>query len=91
MKTVILGDEYDETLREALHTVLLKNGAIGNDKSWGVGGSQEIEMVKVKLGEETVIIESETFVGLTITGSISLVESLAQEVRVLLNKSGMSC
>lgn len=81
MKTVILGDEYDETLREALRTVLLRNGAISTDKSWGVGGSQEIETVKVKLGDDLITIESETFVGLTITGSSRIVESLAQEVR----------
>lgn len=80
-KTINLGDEYDEKLREALRTVLVKKGAICNDKSWGVGGSQEIERIEVKLGEETVMVESETFIGLTITGLDEIVECLAQEVR----------
>jgi hypothetical protein len=78
--TMILGDEYDEVLRDALRTVLIENGAIGIDKSWGVGGSQEIESIQVRIGEKLITIESETFVGLTITGAKSVIEKIADQV-----------
>jgi hypothetical protein len=77
---MILGDEYDEVLRDALRTVLIENGAIGIDKSWGVGGSQEIESVQVRIGEKLITIESETFVGLTVTGAKSVIEKIADQV-----------
>ena len=77
---IILGDEYDDDLRDALRVVLLNNGAVGLDKSWGVGGSQEIETLQVKLGNDLITIESETFVGLTIKGPKLVAENLAQQV-----------
>jgi hypothetical protein len=81
-QTIInLGDEYDDVLRGALRLVLLKSNATGVDKSWGVGGSQEIEMFKVKLGDDLITIESETYIGLTISGPKLIVERLAAEVR----------
>lgn len=79
--TINLGDEYGDALRDALRAVLLKNKAIGVDKSWGVGGAQELEILKVKLGDDLVTIESETYIGLTISGPKLVVDRLAAEVR----------
>lgn len=79
-KTIVLGDEYDDVLRDALCAVLMRNGAVGVDKSWGVGGSQEIETLTVKLGGDLIAIESETFVGLTVAGPNAVVEDIARQV-----------
>lgn len=81
-KTINLGDEFDDALRDMLRIVLLKNQAVGVDKLWGVGGSQEIEVLQVRLGDELVTIESETYIGLTISGEKSLVEKIAKEVNI---------
>lgn len=78
---IILGDEYDEVLREALHAVLLRNGAIDVDKSWGIGGSQEIEILIISLGSDVITIEAETFVGLSVSGPKTVVEEIALQVR----------
>lgn len=83
--TINLGDEYDDVLRDALRRVLLENKAVGIDKSWGVGGSQEIENLKVRVGEDVVLIESETYIGLSISGPKLIVEKLAAEVRAAFN------
>ncbi|QDQ26690.1 hypothetical protein FNU76_10125 [Chitinimonas arctica] len=85
--TINLGDEYDNALRDALRAVLLNNKAMGVDTSWGIGGSQEIAMSKVRLGDGLITIESETYIGLTISGPKQIVEKLAEEVRKELNPS----
>ena len=77
----MLGDEYDAVLRNALHIVLVRLGAVGLDKSWAVGGSQEIEVAEVELMGEKVKIESETFVGLTIFGPGFIIDEVAEKVR----------
>ncbi|MDR2031941.1 MAG: hypothetical protein LBP86_06760 [Azoarcus sp.] len=77
----VLGDEYDDKLRDALRVVLEKNGTVATDKFWGVGGSQEIERVQVSLGEDSITIESETFVGLTISGPQAVIDEIASQVR----------
>jgi hypothetical protein len=79
--TIILGDEYDDALRDALRAVLVRNGAVGIDKSWGVGGSQEIEALVIRLGSDLITIEAETFVGLTVAGPKAVVEDIALQVR----------
>ncbi|MCY1498256.1 hypothetical protein D9M68_322400 [compost metagenome] len=79
--TIILGDEYDDALRDALLAVLVRNGAVGIDKSWGVGGSQEVEVLVISLGGDLITIEAETFVGLTVSGSKAIVEDIALQVR----------
>lgn len=81
LATIILGDEYDDNLKNALRTVLVKNGAISFGKAWGVGGSQEIETVEITIGADLIIIESETFIGLTITGPKATAETIAEQVR----------
>ncbi|MFP5424138.1 MAG: hypothetical protein ACLGID_22135 [Gammaproteobacteria bacterium] len=78
--TIILGDEYDDILRETLCSVLIKNGAIGIDNSWGVGGTQEIETLVIRLGSNLIKIEAETFIGLTISGPKTVVEEIALQV-----------
>jgi hypothetical protein len=80
--SIVLGDEYDAVLRNALHIVLVRLGAVGLDKSWAVGGSQEIEVAEVELMGGKVKIESETFVGLTIFGPRFIVDEVAEKVRL---------
>ena len=79
--TIILGDEYDDTIRDALRTVLVRSGAVGIDKIWAVGGSQEIETLVIRLGSDLITIEAETFIGLTVTGPKAVVEDIALLVR----------
>jgi len=78
---IVLGDECDDALREALRAVIVKRGAVEIDKSWGVGGSQEIERLVVALSDAVVSIDAETFVGLTISGPKGIVEDIALEVK----------
>lgn len=78
--SIRLGDEYDDVLSAALVSVLRSRGAVGAGSSWGVGGSQEFETARVKVGDVLITIESETYMGLTIEGPKLIVEVIAQEV-----------
>ncbi|MGX0891886.1 hypothetical protein AB7M22_003894 [Pseudomonas sp. ADAK2 TE3594] len=78
--SIRLGDEYDDVLKAALVAVLTSRGAVGAGSFWRVGGSQELDTARVKLGDAMITIESETYMGLMIEGPRSIVEALAQEV-----------
>jgi hypothetical protein len=76
-KKLVLGDEYDEKLRQALTGCLAALGADVAVQQWGLGGSQLLETRKVYLGKNLLVIEAETYVGLSITGESRIVDSVA--------------
>ena len=63
---ILLGDEYDNELRCAILDVLREMGAHQQSKSAGNGGSREAETLSLKVGGRVIVIEAETFIGLTI-------------------------
>jgi hypothetical protein len=79
-KTIVLGDEHDDALRDALRATLHELGAVSLDQSWGLAGSQELSTHRVSLGSEIVTIESETYIGLSITGGEDTVDRIAAGV-----------
>ena len=78
--TVRLGDEFDEDLRDTVRSVLAGLGAELTDTSWGIGGSQEIETLVAVIGGERIVIEAETYVGITLSGRRDVVERLAERI-----------
>lgn len=82
--TLVLGDEYDDALRSALWRVLLEMDMELLDRTWGVGGSQEVETMRLRVAGELVTVESETYMGLSIAGPSGLVERIALAVRQVL-------
>jgi hypothetical protein len=60
---------------------LISGGAIGIETTWAVGGSQEIETTRLRLGTNLITVESETFIGLTISGPKFLIDDIAEQVR----------
>jgi len=89
-KKVTLGPEYDQATREALRRVLSSLKATSAGTSWGVAGSQEVETSDVFVGSSQLTIESETYIGLTITGDAELVDTVAGLVRDQLRGTGQS-
>ncbi|HWU77784.1 MAG TPA: hypothetical protein VN043_14885 [Rhodanobacter sp.] len=77
---VVLGNEHDEVLRECVMRVLQSLGGSVVDRSTGIGGSQEIETLKVDLHGDMLVVEAETFVGLGISGPTRLVQKIARLV-----------
>jgi len=78
---IILGPEYDQTLRDAVAATLRELGARKLNDEWGVAGSQEIYTLTVELGGKTILIEAETYMGLSLRGDRGLIEDIAVRVR----------
>ncbi|AVH45056.1 hypothetical protein [Agrobacterium tumefaciens] len=79
--TVILGPEYDKTLRTTVMDVMGQLGASVESRNWSVAGSQEIETVQARLAGQEIIIEAETYIGLSITGDEDMINEISERVR----------
>jgi hypothetical protein len=79
-KKVVLGSEYDDALRQALMDCLATLGADIDARQWGLGGAQIIETTKVSLGRDLLVVEAETYVGLSISGAARVVDRVAAMV-----------
>ena len=77
--TIVLGDEFDDALREKVVGVLRGLGAVQKGSSRALVGSQDFERFEVAVGGRELRVEAETYVGLSITGP----EDLVQQVRTL--------
>lgn len=89
-KTVVLGPEYDQRLRRVLKDVVLQLGGKGLTHEWAIGGSQELETVEVEVRAARLIVEAETYVGLSIRGPSDLVDEIHQMVNEQLSKDAVS-
>ncbi len=76
-KKLILGSEYDDALRQALMDCLAALGADIAARQWGLGGAQIIETTKISLGKDLLVVEAETYVGLSISGEARVVDRVA--------------
>ena len=86
-KTQILGAEYDDTLCEALLRVLMQLGAERLSHNWGVAGSQELESLEVLVGGDRILIEAETYIGLSICRPVEVVERIGGMVAAAMKQS----
>jgi hypothetical protein len=78
---IVLVEEYDEESRSTVLEVLRELSAPQPQRSSGVGGSQRVETLSLRVGEREIVIETETYIGLSITGDPALVDDVARSVR----------
>jgi hypothetical protein len=76
-KKLVLGDEHDDALRQALMACLQQMGAEVTARQWGLGGSQTLETTRVYLGKDLLVVQAETYVGLSIEGPARVVDRVA--------------
>jgi hypothetical protein len=86
-KTTVLGPEHDRPLLEALKDVLRELGGQASSPTWGLVGSQEIQTATVDIDGRELVVESETYVGLSISGEQALVDEVSDLVRARLGKT----
>jgi hypothetical protein len=67
-KTIVLGAEFDDELRTDLVEVLRNIGATVTQAERAMAGSQELERTTAMLRGNVIVIEAETYMGLSITG-----------------------
>jgi len=83
---IVLGNEYDIELKHALSKVLASMGAKKTDSNNFLAGSQEIFSEKFKINDRLVEIESETYMGLSLSGPPDLIEEIKNKVNNLVCK-----
>ena len=81
-KTAVLGAEWDDALRTKLLKVLRKMGAERKDHTWGIGGSQEVETLEVVIEGRRIVVEAETYIGLSVTGPPYLVDRIQERLAI---------
>ena len=79
--TIVLGKEYDDILRRELLVTLQELGAELVDKWQGIAGSQEVERLEAVVQGKTIVVEAETYVGLTVSGDPDIAALVAARVR----------
>lgn len=78
----VVGPEYDEQLFRRLGAVL-KSMGFNLDSKWdGIGGSQDIFHWELKSPDGSLVIESETYMGLSVEGAAELVQCVRQQFEV---------
>ena len=85
--TINLGPEHDAALQRALMNALRELGAAVSEPNWVTGGSQEVMSIAADLGGVRLLIESETYIGLTLTGDGQAIERVAERTRAILATS----
>lgn len=80
MTEIVLGSEYDDALFARLAAEVDALGGSITDKEWTLGGSQEMTVFQIKLPDGEIEAVAETYVGLSLRGTTSLVEQLARRV-----------
>jgi hypothetical protein len=79
-KTVILGDEYDDALRTRLFDVLRGLGAQMSAGERALAGSQDLETCRLRLDGAEVVVEAETYIGLSLSGPADIVDKVTAAI-----------
>ncbi|QAY75941.1 hypothetical protein [Sphingosinicella sp. BN140058] len=77
---VVLGDEWDEPLLADVEAMLERIGAQPISRHGGLAGTQSWSSVLWKLGDASLLVERETYMGLTLSGPGPLVNAVAAAV-----------
>jgi hypothetical protein len=86
IETWTVGPEYDDAIQSRLKAVLLELGYSPQDQWWGVAGSQEITHCELRGALGNLIVEAETYVGLTVTGADVAVSEVRERIGSMVAK-----
>jgi hypothetical protein len=74
--SVVLGDEFDDMLKDKVFQALTEMGGVRKNFEHLHGGSQDVYIWTYEINKIQVIIEAETYIGLTIKGDEGIVRSV---------------
>lgn len=78
--TINLGNEHDLKLRETLTLVLREMGANIKKRTEAMAGSQDLEVLKITIRDQTLILEIETYIGISLTGEQDIIEEIVKRI-----------
>jgi hypothetical protein len=80
MATITLGAEHDRRVVRAARWALRKLGAKRKGWWWGLGGSQDVVHEEWDTKAGIVVVEAETYIGVTISGPDDFIAQAADLV-----------
>ena len=72
-----VGAEHDKGARQRLKNALRRAGAKRVSSGWRLFGSQEISDATFSIGDARLRVQSETYIGITVSGDDEAVAALA--------------
>ena len=80
MKTEVIGTEYDHVSFENAQKYLVASGYKMVRQIDGQAGSQEVRSIKYCKGELEVVLESETYIGVTLSTEVDELRRICDEL-----------
>ena len=84
--TWIVGPEHDRSCFDRLGSALRDHGYALTQDTWGVAGSQEVREWRLEGPGGSLLVVSETYVGLSVTGVAKTIDRLRNNF----NRDGVS-
>jgi hypothetical protein len=78
--SVCIGSETDDALSRRLNAALKSLGWRRLNSWWGFGGSQEVVRQRYRQGDSVLNVETETYVGITVSGPQWAVEAVVDQL-----------
>jgi hypothetical protein len=82
MITVVIGTDNDSESFENAQKYLVANGYKMVCQTNGHAGSQEVQSIKYRKGERELVLESETYVGVTLSAEADDLSRICNELAV---------
>lgn len=79
-KSINVGEEDDDAMLDRVVKVLQDMGAQHVSTDRVMGGSQDLQTLRVDLDGQTIVVEAETYIGITVTGNDVLVDEIASRL-----------
>ncbi len=89
IENIVIGNEYDDNLKDALSLALKQMGAKEISKINALVGSQDISIYEFLVKNEIIRVEFETYIGLSLIGPKNLIREIEENIQLILKKAGV--
>lgn len=89
IENIVIGNEYDDNLKDALSLALKQMGAKEISKINALVGSQDISIYKFLVKNEIIRVEFETYIGLSLIGPKNLIREIEENIQLILKEAGV--
>ena len=89
IENIVIGNEYDDNLKDALYLALKQMGAKEISKINALVGSQDISIYEFLVKNEIIRVEFETYIGLSLIGPKNLIREIEENIQLILKEAGV--
>ena len=89
IENIVIGNEYDDNLKDALSLTLKQMGAKEISKINALVGSQDISIYEFLVKNEIIRVEFETYIGLSLIGPKNLIREIEENIQLILKEAGV--